>query len=94
MGLQPGGDSGRFVQRYPIRIEELDHASRVTFDGPAPRTLAVGYDIVLVLGSTGDAPLAAPVVLMWGLPTDSARRSATPTSSTLRESTARRLPTP
>jgi len=73
IGLQPGGDSGTFVQRYPIRIEELDPASRVTFDGPAPRALTVGYDIVLVLGNTGDVPLTAPVVLMWGLPTDSAR---------------------
>jgi len=73
LGLQPGGDSGTFLQRYPIRVEELDPASSVTFAGPAPRTLKVGYDVVLVLGNTGDEPLTGPVVLMWGLPADSAR---------------------
>jgi len=72
-GLRPGGDSGTFFQRYPIRTMQLDTAvSAVAFAGAAAAQLRFGRDVTMARGAMTDAPVGGPVVLVWGEPADTA----------------------
>lgn len=76
-GLRPGGDSGTFLQRYPIRRTQLD--AEQTFASVAGRGVTgrwqAGRDAQL-LGTLGGempaAPVSGPIVLVAGT-ADSAR---------------------
>ncbi|HEX9893707.1 MAG TPA: M20/M25/M40 family metallo-hydrolase [Gemmatimonadales bacterium] len=69
-GLQPGGDSGSFIQRYPIRRTQLDTAkSEVTVEGPDGGVrLRLTRDAALYQGPAKSG--SWPVVLVGG-PVDS-----------------------
>ena len=73
-GLQPGGDSGSFIQRYGIRRLRVDTTSYVMAMGRgAHGHWLLGRESALLFGRPPAAPLTAPVVLIAGLPTDTAR---------------------
>ncbi len=72
-GLAPGGDGGSFIQRYAIRRLRMDTTSYVVVAGHGSSGhWRVGREAALLFGQP-PAPLTAPVVLLVGLPTDSAR---------------------
>ena len=56
-GLQPAGDSGSFVQRYPLQSASMDRA-RVLFQ-LADQVLAYGTQYFVVPAMTGDSTAAA-----------------------------------
>jgi hypothetical protein len=73
-GLRPGGDSGSFIQRYAIRQLGVDTASFVMAMGRgAHGHWLVGRDAFLAFGQPPAAPVTAPVVLVAGVPADTAR---------------------
>lgn len=74
-GLQPGGDSGTFVQRYRLARLQVDTTSTVTIAGPGVTShWTMGQDVApgapLPLG---DSTVSAPVVLLVGMPADTAQ---------------------
>ena len=74
MGLEPGGDSGTFFQRYPILRTALDSASFAMVLGRgAHGHWAFGREARLLGGSEPAAAVTGPVVLMYGAPADTAR---------------------
>jgi hypothetical protein len=74
IGLRPGGDEGRFVQRYALRRGRLDSATTVTGTaGATTATWRLGRDLALAGGVMPAATTSLPVVLLSGLPTDAAR---------------------
>ena len=76
LGLKPGGDSGRFEQRYPIQRARLDgDATKAVFTSGRHTAIASATrDFVYVFGPRTGRPISAPVVLVSGaLQLDSAR---------------------
>ncbi|MGH7703322.1 MAG: hypothetical protein ACREMO_09530, partial [Gemmatimonadales bacterium] len=68
-GLQPGGDSGRFIQRYQINRTELDLAGsqvRLAANGRETR-LDLTRDARLSFGTVPAQPVGGPVVLLGGV---------------------------
>ncbi|HEX4934180.1 MAG TPA: M28 family peptidase, partial [Gemmatimonadaceae bacterium] len=67
-GLTPGGDSGRFEQRYPIAKTRLDgDASQAVFVSGAVRAVASARrDFIYVFGPRTGRPVTGPVVLVSG----------------------------
>ena len=64
-GLKPGGDSGTYLQRYPLEVERFDPESvSVRIAGPVPATWRTGRDVLLVEGqpATGDSAGAGVVI--------------------------------
>jgi hypothetical protein len=84
-GLRPGGDSGSFIQRYAIRRLTVDTTSFVMAMGRgAHGHWQLGRDAVLAFGQPPAAPVTAPVVLVAGVPADTARPFGdTPLSGTI-----------
>jgi hypothetical protein len=73
-GLRPGGDSGSFLQRYRIRRSQMDSASFVMAMGRgAHGHWALGREAVNTGGPLPAAALTAPIVLLVGIPADTAR---------------------
>ena len=73
-GLKPGGDSGTFIQRYGIRRLRMDSGSFVMVMGRgAHGHWRLGREAVLFFGQPPAAPVTAPVVLVAGIPADTAR---------------------
>ena len=73
-GLEPGGDSGSFIQRHPIRRLRVDSTSFVMAMGRgAHGHWRLGREAAAILGRPPAEPLTAPVVLVVGLPGDTAR---------------------
>jgi hypothetical protein len=76
LGLAPRGDAGTFLQRYPIRRWRFDSTSSIAVEGHGVRgEWRLGRE-VFVGGNAGAAPegdIRGPVVLVVGLPPDSAR---------------------
>jgi hypothetical protein len=69
LGLQPGGDSGTFLQRYPLNVSRfLPESSSVWMSGKASARLQVGQDVLWMQGDPPSAALAVPPVLVWGDP--------------------------
>lgn len=75
LNLRPGGDSGTFVQRYRLARLQLDTTSTVTIAGRGVtshwmmgRDIAPGAPL-----PPGDSTVSAPVVLLVGMPPDTAR---------------------
>jgi len=73
-GLKPGGDSGTFFQRYAIRRLRVDSTSFVMAMGRgAHGHWLLGREAAIFFGQPPAAPLTAPIVLLAGIPTDTAR---------------------
>ncbi|HXY20862.1 MAG TPA: M28 family peptidase [Gemmatimonadales bacterium] len=73
-GLSPAGDSGGFIQRYGISRLRVDSASFVMAMGHgAHGHWLLGREAALIYGQPPAAPLTAPVVLVAGVPADTAR---------------------
>lgn len=74
LGLEPGGDSGTFFQHYPIVRTAVDSASFVMVMGRgAHGHWRFGREARFVAGGVPAAPVTAPVVLVYGIPADTAR---------------------
>lgn len=73
-GLQPGGDSGTFFQRYRIRRTQVDSSSFVMLMGHgATSRLALGREVAAMAPlPLGDSAVTAPAVLVVGMPADTA----------------------
>ncbi|HEX4627790.1 MAG TPA: M28 family peptidase, partial [Gemmatimonadales bacterium] len=66
-GLKPGGDSGTYVQRYPLdvlRFEPESASIRVT--GRAPATWRSGQEVLLIEGQAPEKTTAGAAVLITG----------------------------
>lgn len=74
LGLRPGGDSGTFMQRYRIERAAPDSTSYGMVMGAGIHShWTAGVDMVPAAGPATGNPVSGPVVLMVGMPTDSAR---------------------
>ncbi len=72
-GLAPAGDSGSFIQRYAVRRLQLDTTSFVRAMGRGAHAhWRLGRDAVLVFGQPPAQPVTGPIVLVAGMPTDTA----------------------
>jgi hypothetical protein len=68
-GLKPAGDSGTYIQHYPILRQQIDTArSTLTITGhtPAPSVLKVGTLVNYVIGAVPARDLSGPVTLLLG----------------------------
>jgi len=69
MGLEPGGDDGGFVQRYPLRRVQLDtQASGIRIQGGL--TWQFGKDVARFFGSTSQEGVTGTVSVLYGRPTE------------------------
>ena len=72
-GLRPGGDSGTWYQRYAIRRLRVDSTSFVMVLGRgAHGHWRLGREAAAIFGEPPAAPLTAPIVLIVGIPADTA----------------------
>lgn len=64
-GLQPGGDDGTFLQRYPLELVALDtgHPAIAVEGGPSWN---LGRDVAHLFGARSYDPVTAPVKVVWG----------------------------
>ena len=68
-GLTPAGDSGTFLQRYPLEIYQLHpESSSVWATGPAPGRWQLGRDMALGEGQPPNGVLNGGVTLLGGDP--------------------------
>ncbi len=74
-GLRPGGDSGTFFQRYPIRRVQTDSASFVMMMGRGVvGRWALGREAAAATALPPmDSAVTGPAVLLVGMPADTAR---------------------
>jgi hypothetical protein len=75
MGLKPLGDSGTWLQRYGIRVREVDTAGSslgYAEAGAERMTLRLGPDVKLMFGAPRTEQLTVPLVLIGGAPGDGA----------------------
>jgi hypothetical protein len=73
LGLQPAGDSGGYIQRYPIRCTRPDTASFVELSsGTTSARWHVGRDAATLSGQVRDGDASGSTVLFAGMPTDTA----------------------
>jgi len=71
LGLQPAGDSGGYVQRYPIRCTQPDTSSFVELSlGNTSARWQVGRGAGVLQGQMRDGDASGPTVLFAGMPTD------------------------
>ncbi len=74
LGLRPGGDRGTFLQRYTIRRTQIDTGSYAMAIGNGVHGhWVLGRDAWLRAGPVPDQPVDGPIVLLVGMPTDTAR---------------------
>jgi hypothetical protein len=67
--LRPAGDSGRYVQRYPLEVWRFEpDSSTLRASGRATASWRLGQDVVLVQGEAPEGQQAAPVVFVTGNP--------------------------
>ena len=67
LGLKPGGDSGTYVQRYPLDVLRFDPDSvSVRLTGRAPATWRSGQDVLLVEGQAPQTKTAGPAAIISG----------------------------
>src|SRR2546430_9607016 len=68
-GLKPGGDSGTYLQRYPLEVQRFDpDSASIRIAGPAPATWRAGHDVLLVEGQPPAGDSAGPGVVITGSP--------------------------
>ena len=67
--LRPAGDSGGYVQRYPLEVWRFEpDSSTLRASGRATASWRLGQDVLLVQGEAPEGQRAAPVVLVTGNP--------------------------
>jgi hypothetical protein len=67
--LRPAGDSGTFLQRYPLEVSRFEpDSSALRASGRATASWRIGSDILLVQGEAPTGKPSAPVVLVTGNP--------------------------
>jgi Zn-dependent M28 family amino/carboxypeptidase len=71
-GLRPGGDSGTFFQRYPLRKTQVDSSGYVAMSGGGATARWVYGEDVVAVGQLpiSDSIVTGRVVLVLGTPTD------------------------
>jgi hypothetical protein len=66
-GLKPGGDSGTYLQRYPLDVLRFDPESAVVHvTGRTPATWRSGRDVLLVEGQAPEAATTGSAVVITG----------------------------
>jgi len=74
IGLRPGGDQGSYIQRFQLRRSRLDSATALTATaGGVSTTWRLGRDVAFLGGTRPATTQTMPLVLLSGIPTDSAR---------------------
>ena len=67
--LRPGGDSGTFLQRYPLEVYQFEpDSSTVRASGRATASWRVGQDVLLVQGEAPAGAVSGPVLFVTGNP--------------------------
>lgn len=67
-GLKPGGDSGTYIQRYPITRKKLDVAnSSIFFQGDAEIPVSFAEDAYVLFGEGPSQPITGEMVLIGGV---------------------------
>jgi Peptidase family M28 len=67
--LRPAGDSGTYLQRYPLEVYRFEpDSSSLRAVGRAPATWRVGRDVLLVQGEAPEGAHTGPAVLITGNP--------------------------
>ncbi len=67
--LRPAGDSGTFLQRYPLEVSRFEpDSSALRTSGRATANWRIGSDVLLVQGEAPTGKPSAPVVLVTGNP--------------------------
>jgi hypothetical protein len=65
--LRPAGDSGRYVQRYPLEVWRFEpDSSTLRASGRATASWRLGQDVLLVQGEAPEGQQTAPVVFVTG----------------------------
>lgn len=73
-GLRPAGDEGGYLQRFQLRHSRFDSLSEVTIAGGGQNTRwMLGRDVIFFNSSASSERANVPVVLMTGVPADTAR---------------------
>ena len=68
-GLTPGGDSGTYLQRYPLEVQRFDpDSASIRIAGPVPATWRTGQDVLLVDGQPPSGDSAGAGVVITGSP--------------------------
>jgi hypothetical protein len=76
LGLKPAGDSGTFIQRYPLYRTRLDVAnSTILFRGEADIPVSFGSGAMVLFGNPPAQPVVGSMVLLGG-PVDPAQIQA------------------
>ncbi|HYL21654.1 MAG TPA: M28 family peptidase [Gemmatimonadales bacterium] len=66
-GLKPGGDSGTYLQHYPLDVLRFDpESAAIRIAGPIPTTWRSGPDVLLVDGQPPAAAAAGSAVVITG----------------------------
>ncbi|HMH82417.1 MAG TPA: M28 family peptidase [Gemmatimonadales bacterium] len=66
-GLKPGGDSGTYMQRYPLDVLRFDpESATVRVTARTPSTWRMGQDILLVEGQPPEGEAAGSAVVITG----------------------------
>ena len=69
LGLKPGGDSGTYMQRYPLDVLRFDpESASVSLTGRAPAIWRSGQDVLLVDGQAPEAKTSGPATIVSGSP--------------------------
>ena len=66
-GLKPGGDSGTYLQHYPLEVRRFDpESSTIRITGRTPGIWRAGQDVLLVEGQPPARAAAGPAVVITG----------------------------
>lgn len=76
-GLRPGGESGSYLQRYPIQRVQLDLSASTVAVAGGP-TWHVGTDVVRHIGLTPAGGVSGPAVVIGGTPAGAEAMSELP----------------
>jgi Zn-dependent M28 family amino/carboxypeptidase len=68
-GLKPGGDSGTYLQRYPLEVQRFNpESTTIHVGGGAPTTWRAGHDVLLLNGMPPTGDTTGQAVLVTGSP--------------------------
>src|SRR5881394_2010845 len=77
-GLKPGGDSGTYLQRFPLEVQRFDpDSASIRIAGPMPTTWHTGQDVLLVDGQPPAGDSAGAGVVITGSPQGAAALDST-----------------
>jgi hypothetical protein len=68
LGLKPAGDSGTFIQQYPLYRRQLDGAnSTILFRGPSEVSVSFATGALVLFGDAPAEPVIGEMVLLGGV---------------------------